>query len=416
MTTASVRLRYLLRPRDEVGRPDLQVLSVYRDYGVIPKSSRDDNFNKTPVDLSRYQVVRPGDLVVNKMKAWQGSLAVSQHHGIVSPDYLVCAVSSAVHAGYLHFLLRSRPLISQFLLRSKGIRPAQWRLYWDDLADIAVQLPPREEQRHIAGFLGAETARIDELHARRERQRQLLDERHLTAVFEAVVGLDEPAERRDSGIAWLGSVPRSWPVMAVGHQFEVLLGKMLNQERAHGSSLRPYLRNTNVQWDRILTDDLLEMDFPPGEQVRYRVLPGDLMICEGGEPGRAAIWDGAVGEIYYQKALHRARPRGYSSPRWLFYCMRAATALNVFAVEGNTTTIAHLTSEQLRAHRFPFPDRATQDRLVAGLDAGSARQHRLITQLGRQQALLSERRQALIAAAVTGQLDVSTASGRGIED
>jgi type I restriction enzyme S subunit len=145
-----IRLRHILRPREVTGRAHLQVLSVYRDHGVVPKNSRSDNFNKTPADLSRYQEVRVGDLVVNKMKAWQGSLAVSTQHGIVSPDYQVCSIDPVINSRFLHYLLRSPSLIAEYRTRSKGIRPAQWRLYWDNLADISVEIPDESEQRRIA--------------------------------------------------------------------------------------------------------------------------------------------------------------------------------------------------------------------------------------------------------------------------
>jgi type I restriction enzyme S subunit len=198
---------------------------------------------------------------------------------------------------------------------------------------------------------------------------------------------------------------------AVTHKFQVELGKMLNAERAAGPEQRPYLRNVNVQWDRIDTDDLLEMDFPPSEHSRYSLRAGDLLICEGGEPGRAAIWHGSPEPMYYQKALHRARPTSDALPRWLYYCLRAATSLNVFAVEGNLTTIAHLTGEQLRAHRFPFPPRQTQERLIAELDDRTRATDATVSAMNTQIELLSERRQALITAAVTGQLDFTTARG-----
>ncbi|MGA3525747.1 restriction endonuclease subunit S [Melissospora conviva] len=281
---------------------------------------------------------------------------------------------------------------------------------------IRIDVPPPDEQRRIADFLDAETARIDALISKRDTQLTLLSERLSTSIFLGITGAKERGGRRFSGATWLGSIPEDWPVVPIGYQFEVLLGKMLNQERARGKNLKPYLRNTNVQWDYITVDDLLMMDFPPKEQDRYRVLPGDLLVCEGGEPGRAAIWNGEVAEIYYQKALHRVRPRGYSSSRWLFYCLRAATALNVFAVEGNTTTIAHLTGEQMRAHRLPFPARDTQDRIAGLLDDLSAQHYMTKETLSRQQRLLNERRQVLITAAVTGQIDVSTMSGQAIEE
>lgn len=252
-------------------------------------------------------------------------------------------------------------------------------------------------------------AKIDRILKVRRQQLNLLGERETSRVFAAISGMNEQGERKFSGLGWLGVVPREWAILSVSSQFEVLLGKMLNQERTRGDHLRPYLRNINVQWDQINTDDLLEMDFPPHERSRYEVQAGDLLICEGGQPGRSAIWDGRIEEIYYQKALHRARSRGRSSVRWLFYCLRAATALDVFAVEGNTTTIGHLTGEQLRAHRFPFPDRNVQDRLVGELDAAAVAARHAQVAIKKQFELLTERRQALITAAVTGKIDVATA-------
>jgi type I restriction enzyme, S subunit len=211
----TVRLRYLLRPREITNRTDLQVLSVYRDHGVVPKDSRSDNFNKTPEDITRYQEVRAGDLVVNKMKAWQGSVGISNHHGIVSPDYLVCAVDPSVDSRFMHHLLRSAPLAAEFGARSKGIRPAQWRLYWEDLAEIAVRLPPYKEQRRIADFLDAETARIDSLTATQSQARTVLLERRAAGVFDAVTG-GHIAERVPSNLAWVKALPRAWQGVRLG--------------------------------------------------------------------------------------------------------------------------------------------------------------------------------------------------------
>lgn len=97
----------LFRRTKRVGFADETLLSVYRDFGVIPKSSRDDNFNKESEDLGLYQLVHPGDLVINKMKAWQGSVAVSGFRGIVSPAYFVYEALHKENSRYLHYLMRS---------------------------------------------------------------------------------------------------------------------------------------------------------------------------------------------------------------------------------------------------------------------------------------------------------------------
>lgn len=201
-------------------------------------------------------------------------------------------------------------------------------------------------------------------------------------------------------------------VASVSSQFSVQLGKMLNQERAQGGRLRPYLRVANIQWDEIDVEDLAYMDFPVEERQRYEVLPGDLLICEGGSyPGRAAIWDGRIDEIYYQKSLHRARSRGRSLVRWLYYCLRITRAMGVFEAEGNTATMTHLTGEQIAARRFPFPEPRVQEERVRYLDRVIAEERRLLSAINRQIELLKERRRSLITAAVTGQIDVTTARG-----
>ncbi|MBK6433621.1 hypothetical protein [Candidatus Amarolinea dominans] len=100
------------------------------------------------------------------------------------------------------------------------------------------------------------------------------------------------------------------------------LGKMLSQISKKGAHSRPYLRNANVLWDDFRLDDVYEMDFLPGEQAEFMLQPGDLLICEGGEIGRAAVWKGQIEECYFQKALHRVRLKdSKSSPRYLMHFM-----------------------------------------------------------------------------------------------
>jgi type I restriction enzyme S subunit len=125
---------------------------------------------------------------------------------------------------------------------------------------------------------------------------------------------------------------------------------MLDTIRITGEYLAPYLRNVDVQWDRINIDDLPQMDFNESERRKFNLRPGDLLVCEGGEVGKAAIWRGDVGECYYQKALHRLRPtREREVPRFMFYLLYAAAKQGVFVAEGNSNTIDHLTAEKLRS-------------------------------------------------------------------
>lgn len=312
---------------------------------------------------------------------------------------------------FLKYVLESSPIQGE-IAAVKGGMGVPHLFQWD-IKRFRLPAPPLEEQRRIADFLDAETSRIDQIVRIRRDQLSLVDSSEVSRAFDAVRGRDVDGRRKESGLPWLGSVPESWRIAAVSYSFDVELGKMLNQDRVGGEYLRPYLRVANVQWDHLEMESLAYMDFPPEEQERYRLRAGDLLVCEGGSwPGRAALWDGSINEMYYQKALHRIRSCGNDLSRWLYYCLLVAERLGVFAVQGNTSTMTHLTREQLRPQRFPFPDPVFQAAVVAELDSSHRRDVSMKALLVRQMELLAERRQSLITAAVTGQFDISTASGR----
>lgn len=277
-----------------------------------------------------------------------------------------------------------------------------------------IPFPPIQEQRRIADFLDDQVSRINAVMAARRGQVALAHDAFDRMVLGTIAGSDVSGDRRPSGLRWLGPVPSQWPVLAVSTQFETVLGKMLDERHQSGRHPLPYLRNTNVQWDRVDTHDLKVMDIAPHEYSRFTVRAGDLLICEGGQPGRAAIWDGSIEIIGFQKALHRARTRGRSNPRWLLHCLRAAVAINAFGGENGVTTIGHLTGEQLREQRFPFPEAPVQDRLINQLDDALTRRDALKGSLVGSIELLAEYKQALITAAVTGELDVTTSTDRSI--
>jgi len=189
----TVPLWSILEPVRDQGFPNEEVLSVYRDYGVIVKSSRDDNINTTPENLNPYQLVLPGDVVINKMKAWQGSLGVSEHRGIVSPDYQVARPKVELHPRYIHSVLRAPRMISQYRNRSIGVRPAQWRLYWDEMSTLHIPLPPLEEQRRIATHLDEVASKIDAMLAKVAQLKDLLTERRAALITDVVTGRKDVA-------------------------------------------------------------------------------------------------------------------------------------------------------------------------------------------------------------------------------
>ena len=218
------KIKQIVRWKSVKGQPDLPVLSLYRDYGVIPKDSRDDNHNVTSLDTSGYKVVEHGDLVINKMKAWQGSLAVSEYNGIVSPAYHICKITSEnICKKYLHYLLRDASYLPEYMRLSTGLRVGQWDLSFDDFKNIPFLVPPLAEQERIAAFLDAECAEID---AVLEKTRASIEEykKLKQAVITQVVtkGVRGDRPMKDSGIEWIGDIPAEWNKDKVIRVFSVI--------------------------------------------------------------------------------------------------------------------------------------------------------------------------------------------------
>lgn len=182
------RLKDHHRQEKRQGYEDLTVLSVYREFGVIEKSSRNDNINKTPEDLTKYQLVNPNDLVINKMKAWQGSMGIAQMRGITSPDYVVMRPIGEHDPRYMHHYLRAQPMPWVYRLISNGIRTDQWRMEPEAFLGLPIFMPPLEEQRRIADRIDIELERIRGLIALTERSIDLLREKRAALITAAVTG------------------------------------------------------------------------------------------------------------------------------------------------------------------------------------------------------------------------------------
>jgi type I restriction enzyme S subunit len=150
----------------DVGHPNEDMLSVYREYGVVHKDGRDDNHNKTAENREIYQLVDNGWLIVNRMKAWQGSVGISPFRGIISGHYICFSPRHEENPSFLNWLLRSSAYTSEYRRLSRGVRPSQIEIDNAGLRVLPVHRPPRFNQDAIANFLDVETARIDVLSPR----------------------------------------------------------------------------------------------------------------------------------------------------------------------------------------------------------------------------------------------------------
>lgn len=185
-----LKSRYFLNEISVKGYPDEEVLSLYRDYGIIPKNSRSDNHNVTSLDTSGYKLVKPGNLVINKMKAWQGSMAISNLRGIVSPAYYTFEVDNErFNLRFLHYALRNPAYKQEYMRISAGLRVGQWDLNKNEFKNIKYSFPAnKEEQKAIADYLDEKSSQIDALIIEKENVISEYENYKKSIIYEYVTG------------------------------------------------------------------------------------------------------------------------------------------------------------------------------------------------------------------------------------
>ncbi|ASY81448.1 hypothetical protein BJK05_16210 [Pectobacterium polaris] len=413
-----VRLRYLFKRVKRTNCPEKELLSVYRDYGVIPKNSRDDNHNKPSDDLSPYQLVESGDLVMNKMKAWQGSIAISEYEGIVSPAYFVYSFSgegrNAIDSKYVHYLLRSPAYITQYMARSKGIRVNQWDLEPEAFEHLEVLLPTIKEQKAIAAFLDRETQRIDSLIEEKQTFIKLLKEKRQALITHVVTkGLNPNVEMQDSGIEWIGQVPKHWVIRRLKHTSTLQSGIAKGKDNANKETLSvPMLRVANVQDGYVKLDDVHEINVLPHEVERYALKDGDVLMNEGGDNdklGRGTVWKEQIKPCIHQNHVFVIRVTDIE-PEWLGWLTQSAYAkFYFFRVSKQSTNLASISSTNVKEVQLLIPPADERKIIMEYLEKQTSKLKLLVQDVEQSITLLKEHRTSLISAAVTGKIDVREA-------
>ena len=196
----------------------------------------------------------------------------------------------------------------------------------------------------------------------------------------------------------VGIIPSDWDASTVGQQFSVQLGKMLNAKTNVGV-VKPYLGNRAVQWNRIDIGDLPSVKLTPSDLTRFRLEKDDLLVCEGGEVGRAAIWEAPIDECYYQKALHRLRPlKGYD-PRFMLAVLRRWADKGMLTNYVTQTSIAHLPRDRFIEIPIPLPSMAEQSTIAVALSDVDA----LLKGLDRLIVKKQDLKQAVMQQLLTGR-------------
>ena len=273
-------IKYSIKWKSEKGKPDATVLSLYRDYGIVPKDSRDDNHNVTSLDTSGYKVVDIGDFVINKMKAWQGSMAISSYKGIVSPAYHVCEITDdKVYRNYFHYLLRSDLYITEYTRLSKGMRIGQWDLDFNDFKNLPFLIPPISEQQRIAEFLDRKCAEIDSIIGKTKATVEEYKALKQAVITQAVTkGIRPDRPMKDSGVEWIGDIPQEWDIVKMKHLGRCRNGLTYSPENVVDEEIGTLvLRSSNIKDGKLMFSDNVFVNNDIREELMVK--QGDILIC-----------------------------------------------------------------------------------------------------------------------------------------
>jgi len=384
------------------------LLSVNLTSGVVLRRA-DSGRPAASEDLSGYQHVKSGDLVMNQLGKPHGALGISPHEGIISPAYFVATIGPSADQRYMHHLLRTRLYISEYERRGKNMPPNQFDISWDQFRDIELLLPPLSEQRAIADYLDTETARIDALIDKKQRMIELIDQRTEAQLLRVILG--EGRRGADSPSGYFASVPDSWVETALRHLgCEVQTGPFGSQLHAEDyvEGGWPVVNPMNIGKRSIEAVSTMTVSDDKRKDLNRHVLRiGDIVFGRRGEMGRAGLVEERhAGWLCGTGSLRLRIIGNHLLPEYLKLMLGTAPARAYFELTSVGSTMDNLNSEIVLAFPClvpPLDEQLRAMQLVADLDAIS---RELRSCVARQIDLLRERRQALITAAVTGELEI----------
>ena len=408
------KLRYSVKWKSEKGYPDAEVLALYRDYGVIPKSSRDDNHNVTSLDTSTYKYVEIGDFVINKMKAWQGSMGVSSYSGIISPAYHVCSITNDdIHRPYFHYLLRNVAYLPEFARLSTGLRIGQWDLSFDDFRNLPFLLPDKPEQERIANLLDTRCADIDKVIEQTCATIEEYKKLKQAIITEAVTkGVRGARPMKPSGVEWIGDIPEEWNVCSI----KLGVSKVGSGKTPSGGAevyLNEgvlFLRSQNIYDTGLQLDNATYISESTDEEMSStRVYAGDVLLnITGGSIGRCCVYPADLPpanvnqHVCIIRTVNSIFTADYMHYFWISFAGK--TSIQLYQTGGNREGMS---ADAIKNTLIPRMDISEQQEITIYLDTKCAEIDRIIQKKEQLIEELGSYKKSLIYEYVTGKKEVT---------
>lgn len=399
-----MRLKYLAKHVDERHvASDTELLSVSKIKGVVPRSEVSDNQGRAE-DISHYKTCKPGDLVINRMAAYQGALGIANQFGAISPDYMVLRFRDTLEPRYVGYLFKSSHMANEMSSRVKGIGSIDSgsvrtpRLSWTDLGEVDVQIPTMEEQKAIADFLDRELSQIDLLIQKQKLLKQLGSERRQAAISKLVTH-----GQRGSNSHW-----HFCRLKDVANIFASNVDK-----KTYDDGVQVRLCNyVDVYYnDRIVNElQFMEATASLQEIKKFQLKSGWVIATKDSESasdiGIAAYVEKDLPGVVCGYHLVILEPLNDLDGLFLKYFLDCSETKNQLAQRATGLTRVGLGKNDFGTLRIQLPPLDEQVSIAQVITAECEKIDRLGSQTDELIAKLQERRRALINSAVTCKIDV----------
>lgn len=412
-----LKLRQILSSFSEKNHPNMPLLSVVREKGVIIRNTEniDENHNYIPDDLTNYKLVKAGQFAMNKMKAWQGSYGVSNHDGIVSPAYFVFNFTLDIDKQFFNAAIRSKPYVSFFGQASDGIRVGQWDLSMDRMKDISFYIPPREEQEQIVRFLDWKVSSINKLIINYRHQITMLEELKQKKIDEYVIkGIHKNNTKHNDDVRWEIDYPEHWTIQRIRQCFSFRKGLSITKANLEetGIAVINYgqihsKNNKGIGLNKSLIKHVNKSYLKTNQ--RCLVEKGDFIFADTSEDvegcGNCAYidWHDNIFAGYHTIIAHPNRSTNseylaylFSSPTWRCQIRKNVNGVKVYSI----------TQRILKDMFILIPPIEEQKDIVNHLDSMCSEIDLIVKNVDKKITDLHDLKSSLIADVVTGQIDV----------
>lgn len=391
-----------------------ELLSVFLNRGVINyKDTHQKQVHKPSEDMSKYQLVEPGDLVLNNQQAWRGSVGVSKYRGIVSPAYYVYSINDDINPFFLNYMVRDRDVVDQFVLASKGVGSIQRMLNNSYLKNVIFTIPPREEQDQIVRFLEWKLAKTNKLIRAKKKQIELLNEQKQVIINDAVTkGLDPNVPMKDSEIEGIGLVPKHWQFYQLGKVAKIILSG-LDKKTYEGQQPVLLCNYVDVYKNDYITGGLAFMKATASdtELDTLKVCKDDVIITKDSETwddiGVPAYVAQEIENLYcgYHLAILRTN-KSIVLGEFLYNAFRSQYVQIQHKLKAKGVTRFSLGYQPIHDTILLIPTIEEQEAIVRKIRNDCHVQDAFIKKIKKEIELLLEYKTSLVSSVVTGKVDV----------